>query len=245
MNLLADIGNSRIKWGYLSDNSIQDNGAVDYQISNLEELLHQYWQRLIRPEQVYISNVAGESVRQLVAEIVTKLWLKSPHFVIVDQEYRGLKNGYRDIGQLGVDRWLAMVAAWDNYQAPVCIVDCGTTITIDCVSGTGQHLGGLIVPGLEMMQTSLVKNTGDIDTNVHSSLLLEIGDSTSACVVNGAALAIISLIERIVSQIEIEQQGLCKVITGGYAELINRLLAYKFDYEPYLVLKGLALKASV
>ena len=60
----------------------------------------------------------------------------------------GLRNGYRDPAQLGVDRWLAMCAAWQQFPGSLCVVDAGTAVTIDVVAADGAHSGGLILPGV-------------------------------------------------------------------------------------------------
>ena len=75
-----------------------------------------------------------------------------------------LINGYMEPERLGVDRWLAMLAVIEEEQpeVPICVIDCGSAITIDAVNAKGEHVGGLIVPGISMMRNALVKGTSGI-----------------------------------------------------------------------------------
>ena len=78
-------------------------------------------------------------------------------------ESGSVRNGYEDIAQLGVDRWAAIVGAYTHFGSAVCIVDAGTAVTVDLVRDGGRHLGGLIVPGLQLMRSSLEQDTEDIE----------------------------------------------------------------------------------
>ena len=155
MKLLIDIGNTRIKWAFLVNKQLRDPRALLHKDLNLQELLGSSLLRNQQPGQVYIANVADRSIGDRIAAAIKKKWGLAPVFVEVKRRSRGVTNAYRDITQLGIDRWLAVVAAWNRYRAPVCIVNCGTAVTIDGVSKSGRHMGGLIVPGLNLMQGQL------------------------------------------------------------------------------------------
>jgi pantothenate kinase type III len=83
---------------------------------------------------------------------------------IYTQKYAlGVRNAYPKHNKLGVDRWLAMLAAYHYYNAPVCIVSCGSALTLDIVDSQGQHLGGMIMPGLNLMQQALSRGTANLN----------------------------------------------------------------------------------
>jgi len=242
MNLLVDIGNSRIKWAQQSAAGLQSHCACAYNDTNLLESVERYWHILPRPRQVYIANVAGAEIASQMSTCVDSLWTMTPTFLSVSQAAAGVINGYDDISQLGIDRWLAMIAAWNHYQSSVCVVDCGTALTIDVVSASGQHAGGFIVPGLSLMSAALSSQTQQINSALNPELSLEPGQNTRDCVSNGALMSTISLIKHVLDKVMAEhgKSSRC-IITGGYAEEIQRFLKFECDFDPNLVLNGMAL----
>ena len=81
--------------------------------------------------------------------------LHSAHFIGAREKQCGVRNGYAKPAQLGSDRWAALIAAWHLVQRKCLVVDSGTATTIDTLSGQGEFVGGLILPGVELMQRSL------------------------------------------------------------------------------------------
>ena len=240
MSLLVDVGNSRIKWANSNNLTIDNHGSFTLKQLSLGESLDSHWQQIKNPKHVWISNVAGKDIAHTLSDFIKHKWGINPVFAKVQRERSGVVNGYEDANQLGIDRWLAIVAAWNKYHAPTCIVDCGTAITIDGISQSGRHIGGLIIPGIDLLLNTLNTATDGINTEAVYTPKLEFGFSTSVCTVNGAGFAVVSLIDKVVEKMQSEQANeICCVITGGYAEKINYLLAHKFNEEPHLVLHGL------
>ena len=242
MKLLVDAGNSRIKWARLVNDDLQYSGAINYTGPEVLEKLTAAWHELEVPEQVLIANVAGNSIGEVLDIITRDLWGKSTVVASVEKEYRGLKNAYRKISQLGIDRWLALIASWVQYPAPVCLVSCGTAVTLDAIAKSGQHLGGLIIPGVFLQQEILNKYTSRINLEPGDNFKLNLGKSTDECVSNGAVRSVVSLIESVKGELTLEHgDNLSCIISGGYGGKINRLLPKQFIYEPDLVLKGLSI----
>lgn len=245
MNLLVDIGNSRIKWARHNAAGMSAHQAVFYDKSDFTDLLDTGWKIISPPDRILVSNVAGKNVAAKLAHWVTKHWQMKPEFVEVTNTAYGVKNAYADISQLGIDRWLAVIATWNKYHSAACIVDCGTAITIDGLGDTGQHLGGLIIPGREIMQQALFQQTHAIsepgDVTVNSGF----ANNTAQGVVTGCSMAIATLIDRIVHDMcsEFAEKLTC-VITGGGADDIINLVSYEFVHEPHLVMQGLSLIAG-
>jgi len=245
MSLLVDVGNSRIKWAISTKLTIDNHGSFILKKLSLRESLDSHWQQIKNPKHVWISNVAGKGIALTLSDFIKDKWGINPVFAQVQRESGGVVNGYEDANQLGIDRWLAIVAAWNKYHAPTCIVDCGTAITIDGISNTGRHIGGLIIPGIDLMLNTLNTATYGINTGAKYTPKLDFGLSTSACIVNGTGFTVVSLIDKVVEKIQSEHaKEICCVISGGYAEKINHLLSFNFDAEPHLVLHGLSLLAK-
>ena len=146
---------------------------------------------------------------------------------------------------MGVDRWLAILAARKRYGGAVCVVDVGTAVTIDQVDDTGQHLGGVIVPGIDLMYRSLFKDTGDIgrldarSENPPPAERETLGRSTTAAINGGIMSAICGLIESCAAQLEARCRDNVLIITGGDAERIVSHLRIAAEIRPALVLEGL------
>jgi type III pantothenate kinase len=245
MNLLVDIGNSCIKWVQQSGRDLRYYDGRLYKAADLVELLKKNWRGLTRPTKVCVSNVAGDKVAADMSLVVNELWEREPIFLSVQQEYAGVTNAYDDYEQLGVDRWLAMIAAWNRHQTAVCVIDCGTAVTVDVVTASGNHLGGYIVPGLGLMSDVLNRETKQIDSVRNSSSALELGRNTAECISNGALMTITSLIFQVFDKVRLEQDKNCKcIITGGFAREIVGFLGADVEHDPYLVLGGIAMMSG-
>lgn len=237
--LLVDIGNSRIKWG------LGENGRVDAgppfaaECAPLMGELDRQWGGLPAPASVVVSNVAGSEIGACLQNWVGRRWGLPVRFVLPEACAYGVVNGYENPEQLGVDRWVCLVAARHAHPLPACIADCGTAITVDALDACGNHLGGLIAPGLTLMQQALIQRTQGLHQGegVYSGLL---AGNTAAAMMNGARQAGVGLIER-----TLRAAGRllgCEphlVLTGGDAQTIAAELSVPYALAPNLVLQGL------
>ena len=242
MRLLVDVGNTRIKWALQHSAGPGPSQAQAYTIPTLPRLLEHCWHDMTAPRQVCIANVGGVEAAGILSRYCRERWQQEPAFARVQAEQGGVINAYTDIGQLGIDRWLAIVAAWNKYHAPLLVAGCGTALTLDAVDGQGRHLGGLIIPGLRLLQDSLQSGTRGIAAATLAPPALGLGTSTAECIAMGAANALVSTIERVAGDLhERFGTGLRRLIMGGDAAVLNGLLQQPFTMEPSLVLEGLAL----
>src|SRR3569832_603245 len=129
-----------------------------------------------------------------------------------------------------------------------CIVDAGTAITLDDLSTDGHHLGGLIMPGIELMRRSLLERSEGIRAATASP---ERGDitllarDTQSGVDGGTLYAAVAAIDRVMQDVGTELgETLTRVITGGDAERLLTLLHGQYHHVPDLVLHGLAIIAE-
>ena len=240
MKLLVDIGNSRIKWGWYRDGEIHSPDACSYTMANLSGDLDSIWLDCPVPSGVHVSSVRGNEVNSILAGWLLKHWKVTPDYATVTAGEKGVTNGYEQYTQLGIDRWLVLLATWNRWKKPACIVDCGTAITIDNLDDRGNHLGGFILPGLSMMRQALHDrlpvipgNSGIITGNGYAR-------TTEQGASSGCLLAAVSLIERITNDMQstFDNRAEC-VITGGDAGVIMKNLSIPFHHRPLLVLEGL------
>jgi type III pantothenate kinase len=132
-----------------------------------------------------VATVRGEGFKTVFSSVMTEKWHLQPEYAMVTEACAGVRNGYQDVTRLGVDRWLALVAAYAQTSAACCIVDCGTTITVDLVAADGRHLGGYIVPGLYLMRDALAARSRALSTAPSDWEAATPGTSTVAAVHNG------------------------------------------------------------
>jgi type III pantothenate kinase len=160
----------------------------------------------------------------------------------------GLISGYLDPTLLGADRWLALIGAWTRARTALCVVDAGTAVKVDSVDSNGQHLGGLLAPGIHMMREALMSNTSDIAQaafNSTPSLAGVLANNTIAAVSRGAVFALAGMADRAAEVIEQSTGAAPKLfITGGDANMIAGTMRARGEIVPDLVLQGLAVIAA-
>lgn len=240
MKLLVDIGNTRVKWAYAEGGILSGHDGFIYTRDTLAGLLASHWRSLAQPEQVCTASVADSGATAEVLAYIRKTWSLEPRQAVTEKERAGLTNAYTEVSAMGVDRWLAMLAARHRYKRPVCVIDCGTAITVDVILEGGRHAGGFILPGMSLMASTLVRQTHGIQKYHEATPELEFGRSTSDCISNGFAFALAGLVERCAVKIR-EEEGveLLFVITGGWAEQALPFLPGQYIHEPHIVLEGL------
>ncbi len=242
MKLFVDIGNSHIKFVNF-DGQYGDVCKIKYEKHILgNPLSNSDITSLAAPDEIICINVAGYNIKRQLIDQCLSIWDLNPEFIKVCQSDFGVTNSYKDIDQLGVDRWMAMIAAWNIVHKKVMVVDIGSAMTIDLIDDDGIHLGGYIVPGNYLMANALFKDTNIQSDTDHSNLSLQPGKSTQECIVNGAARSLTSMIMDIYHSINENQQNLYQcVITGGGANNIIEHLKIPLLYEPMLVFEGMRL----
>jgi type III pantothenate kinase len=250
--LLVDIGNSRIKWRTIDEQgrAIADSGALA--LADLERLAD-LWVTL-RPERAIVSNVAGERVGAVVDRTLRSLVPDVPiEHVVPVLEAAGVINGYRDVAQLGPDRWLAMIAAhalWPDQALLVCSF--GTATTIDLLSSEAgdrraTFRGGLILPGVETMRHALVRDTARLVAN--PGKIVDFADNTDDAIASGIAMAQIGAVRAALRHARPRGASgplACIVAGGASGGLLESLetLDVPIHLAPDLVLHGLAVFAA-
>jgi len=228
MKLLVDIGNSRAKFVCVKNKEMSEIQALDNDNITTVWLTEHY----LAVNQVIIASVNQEQITRLIQQ-----WAKSqnkPCLVInTEKEKFGVVNAYQDESTLGVDRWLALIGT-SNYLANknVLIVDAGTATTIDIITNNKQHLGGWILPGVDLMFDSLLSNTEKIHANKTRLASIALGDNTTECVNNAcwaSIIGVITLARLQASQLQKPIEDI--VITGGNGTEVELLLSALYSSD--------------
>lgn len=247
MTLLIDIGNTRIKWSRFEGGVLQPQSAAPHADWSTQTFVETVLQSGRRSDRVLVSNVAGARMADIVRTGVAQIWEIEAEFTTATTDAGGVRNAYPQPAKLGVDRWLAMIGAHALERGAVCIVSVGTAMTIDGVAGDGRHLGGVIVPGPDLMVGSLLKNTSDIAQRAQQGETSEglFADNTLGAIRQGADHALVALVERAVAVMRRTLNETPKLlVTGGASERLEKLLASPHRTVPDLVLRGLAVLAA-
>ena len=244
--LLADIGNSRIKWAMAKGLEWEMGQAFSSATTGLETALDHAWRGLDPPAAVRVSNVAGPDVAAVLEDWVFRHWRLPVRLSRSRSEAGGVLNGYANPRQLGVDRWLALLGLARHHALPAYVVDCGTAVTLDLLDGQRRHQGGLILPGLSTMARSLRSGTHALD--IESSGLPSqqgLARDTATAIRSGCIMAVAGFVERMHGQLRDEygSEPGC-VLTGGDAGLLGDYLSIPFWRDEALVLRGLWVEAE-
>lgn len=230
MILCLDSGNTRLKWGLHDGVQWQGQGALlQAEIGRLGELAGQ-WPAV---ERAVLANVAGPAAAAAIRQALAG-WVTDLHEVASVPQAAGVTNGYHEPARLGVDRWCALVGARHLHAGPCLVVMAGTATTIDSLDATGNFLGGLILPGLDLMRRALARDT--------AALPLAEGEhvpyprSTGDAIVSGCLEAQAGAIERAYARLP--AGGRC-LLSGGNAEHLAPCLAIPHALQPNLPLEGL------
>ena len=243
--LLIDVGNSRIKWGLSVDGAIRRTGHIAQEKLRKDGIAVLTSKLPHRVDGVLVSNVAGQAFATRLSGVVGMHCNAEVHFARSEKAACGVRNGYRLPRQLGVDRWVAMIGAWAEFERAMLVVDAGTAVTIDALDSSGQHLGGQIVPGPGLMASSLASKTSDIPRveRLASSQGKDLGmfaTATVGAVANGALNSIVGAVERAAEAMREHGQSPDIILTGGDASRILKSLDQAAEHRPNLVLQGLA-----
>ena len=229
--LLLDVGNTAIKWRLADEHGLLESGGVAADLSALREAL-----RGVAWQTSAVSSVAKDEFNASLHAVLETLHAAPMWHATADARCGDLINAYPKPQQLGVDRWLAMLAARAGNRGPVCVIDAGTAITIDLVSASGQHEGGYILPGVELMRRALTNETGRIQVPELASPTTQAGADSVACVSAGIWHAALGGVQSVLA----EHPDHAPLLTGGSADALSEL-GLNAESRPDLVLDGLRL----
>jgi type III pantothenate kinase len=231
--LAIDAGNTRIKWGAHDGARWRAQGWVETaRAKELKTALA----GLPALRAIVISNVAGVQMRERIARALpvrpAPRWIKSM------RAQCGVSSSYARPAQLGCDRWAALIGARRLFGVAAVVVNAGTALTVDALTGDGVFAGGVIVPGADLMRQALAANT--------DALKLQRGgfrffpDATGDAIISGAINALCGAVERMARFLEDAGQAypLC-VLSGGGAALLAPHLNLEVKVVDNLVLEGL------
>ncbi len=245
MRLLLDLGNTRLKWALQERPGATwaAHGAVAWD-EDVAGALAAQWAGRSLPRSVYAASVLDPQREQAVAASVSAAGGGAVQWVRTPAQACGVRNAYPEPERLGVDRFLAMVAARADGLGACVLVGVGTALTLDAMDAEGRHLGGLIAPGAPLMQQALVHGTARLRVE-RAGAVGERADNTADAVHSGCWLAVVALVERFVATLA-RELGVTPAVRlgGGDAEQLAALLGQPAQCVHDSVLRGLSVWAQ-
>lgn len=244
MRLLVDIGNTRIKWALDDGTGLRVTGSIVHRNLPPAEAVA-FVAGIEGPvDAIGVVNVAGDSVAEALSAACRDHFGLEPQLLVTGERCGDVVNGYVSPDQLGTDRWAAIVGAWQEFRSDVCVVDAGTAITIDLVAEDGQHCGGFIIPGFDLMARSLSTDTSDIagfaaagSDDLPAADWL--GRDTRSAVARGACFAMRAAVMAAADAYAVSVgRSVTIVVTGGDASRLVPFQDRQVEERPQLVLNG-------
>jgi type III pantothenate kinase len=248
--LVIDIGNTNVSVGifdYTGDTgrltqhwrlSTHREETSDELAITLRALFQQEGREISEVTDIIISSVVPPL--QPIWERVTEKLFGQPPATVGPGIRTGMPVRYENPREVGADRIVNAVAAFEMYGGPIIAVDFGTATTFDCVSAQGEYLGGVIFPGIHISMEALF----DRASKLHRVEILRpksvIGKTTTSALQSGLLYGYAGLVDSMVDRITPELGGTPRVIaTGGLAGRIASESTAIEKVEPFLTLEGL------
>jgi type III pantothenate kinase len=232
--LQLDVGNSSAKWRLLGGEAVLARGRYVPDDRSAREALLESTQTL---DCIWISSVAAPEAEDELSRLLVARWGVQPWFARTPACSGELVNSYEDPSRMGVDRWLAMLGAWQRQPGRLCVVDAGSALTIDLVAPDGRHEGGYIIPGPALMERALLLDTDRVRFAEDVDYRLSPGTSTAEAVRHGIAVAQAGALALVLQRSAVKASEL--VFCGGGGGLLMALADSGGKYLPDLVFEGL------
>lgn len=252
--LLIDAGNTRLKFALaLSSGGVNTDPQLKvYDANGFDQLIEEMaCTDCVKPTKALLASVRNDQQTQaLIAELQIVFASIQVELIVPKQGAMGIECAYQDMSQLGVDRWLALLAAAIVLpQQHLLVVDCGTAITIDQLN-RDRHLGGWIFPGIRMLNDSLYQRTGRVreqraDANVSDTIAPfdTFGRNTTACVRAASYHGVIGLLAEAIRVATATRQLDGILLTGGDGSKVKEWLQQRSScpvfYREELVFEGM------
>ncbi|MEE4277483.1 MAG: type III pantothenate kinase [Halieaceae bacterium] len=207
--LQIDAGNSAAKWRRVdhgralkSGRAQLDDGASMAVLAAAAEGVDAIW----------LASVLAPSDEDRLAGFLAEQVRAPVERLRAERACAGVINSYEDPSRMGVDRWLALLAARRRHDGRLCVVDAGTALTIDFLSAEGVHEGGFIIAGRRLLESALFQGTGRVREG-EPGWPLSPGRNTAAAVSGGASLCMVGALREALRQAGDPAPAL--IVTGG------------------------------
>lgn len=247
MLLVIDVGNTNIVMGIFKDNELVKDWRIHTERNTTEDEFNVLASNLFAGSSIDMQTIAHTIISSVVPPMVSildsfcrKYLGHSPHWVNA-KSYSGMPNLYNNPAEVGADRIVNAVAAYNKYKTSLIIIDFGTATTFDTVSAKGEYLGGAICPGIMISSEALFMKASKLPrVEIFEPPDKVIGKDTASSIQAGIIYGYAGLVDGMVKRIKSEMKSDPKVIaTGGLAPLMGNVSETIEHIESRLTLDGL------
>lgn len=253
MLLVIDIGNTNTVIGIYDEENLKARFRVATDLKSTSDQLVATLFNMFMIHDIKVEDIDDTMISCVVPDVLYN-W-QSANRKLLDKEakvveydtYTGITIDYENPSEVGADRIVDAVAAYEKYGGPSVVVDMGTAITVDVITSDGRYLGGSIAPGIKIAQDGLFGKTAKLPKIELKQPTTAITESTSEAINAGIVIGYIGMIDKLIETVEeelVQRLGIDKseinvIATGGFSELISQSSKYIETIEPDLMLEGL------
>ncbi|MFO7180211.1 MAG: type III pantothenate kinase [Pseudomonadota bacterium] len=246
MLLAVDIGNTNIVFGLYEGERLVHTFRVSTVRTRTEDEYGVLLLDLLNLRQVSVASIDAAIVASVVPPLTDVMVAAIRHAfsrepLVVGP---GLKTGVRILydnpREIGADRIVNAVAAFERVKGPAIVVDFGTATTFDCISPKGEYLGGVIVPGIQVSLDGLLQSAAKLSRVELAVPERVLGRNTTHALQSGVLIGHAALVDGLLERLEAELGYSSTVIaTGGRAGLVAKNARRIGSVDPNLTLEGL------
>ena len=253
MLLAIDVGNTNVTIGVFDGDRLAHNWRLAALRERTADELGIFVTRLLEQARIDVASVTGIAVASVVPPLTRPMEEMCERYLgrkalLVDATNAGIPVRYSPVGDVGADRIVNAVAAWEKYgtarRVPLIVVDFGTGTTFDVISHEGEYLGGIICPGIGISAEALFQRAARLPRVDVRKPPAVIGQNTVNAMQSGLFFGYVEMVDGLIRRIrsELDRGELAIVIgTGGLAEVIAEESRGIQALEPDLTLDGLRL----
>jgi type III pantothenate kinase len=247
MLLVIDVGNTNVTLGIFENNDLKLSFRATTQITRTSDEYGLLLVDLIKSRNISVKDIDAVTISSVVPKVMHSLtsaiikYFNVTPLIIGAGTKTGIKIAATNPKEIGADRVVDAVAAYEIYGGPVLVIDFGTAITYDLITEDGSFIAGVTSPGLRIAANALWNETAklpEIEIAMPDTILAK---ETVTSMQAGLVFGCIGQTEYIVKRM-LEESGIkpCKVIaTGGLGKIISNATDVIEVYDPDLTLKGL------
>ncbi len=247
MLLVIDVGNTNTVMGVFDGESLKQSWRIRTERNTTEDEFNVLVTGLFSSAGITFADVEMTVISCVVPPMVTildsfgrKYLGHAPHWIDA-KSYPGMPILGKNPNEVGADRIVNAVGAYQRYQTSLIVIDFGTATTFDAISEKGEYLGGVISPGVGIASEALFANASKLPrVEIFSRPKTVIGSDTIGSIQSGIIFGYAGLVDGVVARMRTEMPGNPKVIaTGGLAPLMQDVATAIEVVDSDLTLQGL------